>query len=650
VCAAAGIAAAAALAGELLAQQQPVFRNRTDFVRVDVVVTDDDDRPITDLAIDEFEIRQGGRRQAITDFEFVSIPNASRTLDVEGVVPPPPDVASNDAPPIDSRAFVMIIDDRHLLTHDIPRVKRVVRDFVQGLAPDDEIAIVFSGRSDLSVDFTRDVARLLKTVESVGAAFGFGLDSRGPSQNPNAFAVAQASIKGLRNVVQSLVSSEHARRALVLVSGGYTIDPLAPIGSGENEQGLNMMLDLMALYDEAARANVPIYTLDPRGVVIEDMAVSDLQWLETGTPRVREMKRAEVRRRVAIQQDRLFEIAAHTGGRAFVKRNDLTAAVEQLLADNGSFYLLGYYPEPYEEDGKFHEIDVRVTRPGVRVRARQGYVAPTPAGEIVDAGASFADALGEGLPASGLRLRALVTPLGAGAEGRVTTGLTVQVTYEARDLVNGPSDERLRFAVLALDPDARIRMSDDRTFSFSLPATASGTATMEINHVVDLPRGPSALRLGVASRATGRTGTVHLPVDLPDLEDDELALGGIVVGAAAASTKARTASPEFQALLPFPPAIAREFAAADTLAVFIRVFPPSNAGAQLQTALTIARGGNVLQAAAVRCTPSSSTPGALDCIADVSLDRLAPGDYALTFAARIGAGEPVSRAIPFTVR
>jgi hypothetical protein len=437
---------------------------------------------------------------------------------------------------------------------------------------------------------------------------------------------------------------------MVLVSGGFNFDPLADRSAREREDALGMMTHLQALYALAARANVPIYTLDPRGIVSPYLAVRDPMAIESDGQMSAEDKVKEIYRRVSIQNDRMAEIAINTGGRAFVKQSNLIDAVDQIVADNGSFYLLGYYPEPYEEDGKFHEIDVRVSRPGVRVRARQGYVAPTPAGEIVDAGASFADALGEGLPASGLRLRALVTPLGAGAEGRVTTGLTVQVTYEARDLVNGPSDERLRFAVLALDPDARIRMSDDRTFSFSLPATASGTATMEINHVVDLPRGPSALRLGVASRATGRTGTVHLPVDLPDLEDDELALGGIVVGAAAASTKARTASPEFQALLPFPPAIAREFAAADTLAVFIRVFPPSNAGAQLQTALTIARGGNVLQAAAVRCTPSSSTPGALDCIADVSLDRLAPGDYALTFAARIGAGEPVSRAIPFTVR
>ncbi len=36
--------------------------------------------------------------------------------------------------------------------------------------------------------------------------------------------------------------------------------------------------------------------------------------------------------------------------------------------------MLAYYPPTDKRDGKFHKIDVRVTRPGLTVRARKGYV------------------------------------------------------------------------------------------------------------------------------------------------------------------------------------------------------------------------------------------------------------------------------------
>ena len=38
--------------------------------------------------------------------------------------------------------------------------------------------------------------------------------------------------------------------------------------------------------------------------------------------------------------------------------------------------MLGYYPPSHPRDGKFHKIEVRVTRPGLRVVARRGYASP----------------------------------------------------------------------------------------------------------------------------------------------------------------------------------------------------------------------------------------------------------------------------------
>ena len=38
--------------------------------------------------------------------------------------------------------------------------------------------------------------------------------------------------------------------------------------------------------------------------------------------------------------------------------------------------MLGYYPPNHPNDGRFHKIDVRLKRPGLRVLARKGYASP----------------------------------------------------------------------------------------------------------------------------------------------------------------------------------------------------------------------------------------------------------------------------------
>ena len=43
---------------------------------------------------------------------------------------------------------------------------------------------------------------------------------------------------------------------------------------------------------------------------------------------------------------------------------------------NSRYYVLGYYPPTHPRDGRFHKIEVRVNRPGLRVEARRGYASP----------------------------------------------------------------------------------------------------------------------------------------------------------------------------------------------------------------------------------------------------------------------------------
>src|SRR5205823_3613824 len=58
--------------------------------------------------------------------------------------------------------------------------------------------------------------------------------------------------------------------------------------------------------------------------------------------------------------------------------NDLDVGMKQITRDSSAYYLIGYSSSQAPTDGKFHEIKVRVKRPGAQVRARKGYWALTP--------------------------------------------------------------------------------------------------------------------------------------------------------------------------------------------------------------------------------------------------------------------------------
>jgi len=82
-------------------------------------------------------------------------------------------------------------------------------------------------------------------------------------------------------------------------------------------------------------------------------------------------------------ENALKTISASTGGFWFRQHNeqDLDGAFTEILRDLRIQYLLGFYPQgvPAAAD-RFHRIEVRVDRPGVRILARSGYYTPAEAG------------------------------------------------------------------------------------------------------------------------------------------------------------------------------------------------------------------------------------------------------------------------------
>ena len=177
------------------------------------------------------------------------------------------------------------------------------------------------------------------------------------------------------------------------------------------------------------------------------------------------------------------------------------------IASSGTtvpYYAMAYYP-PTDKAGTFHKIEVKVSRPGVTVRARQGYVTPKPAAPASrmrapsDSGAEskatpeIRDALGSPLPVSGLALKVFAAPFkGSAPNASVVLGVEIR----GRDLRLNPSD-KLVVTYTAVDAKGKIRTGSTNTVALTLkPETRARVAAtgLRLLNRVDLPPGRYQLR------------------------------------------------------------------------------------------------------------------------------------------------------------
>ena len=132
------------------------------------------------------------------------------------------------------------------------------------------------------------------------------------------------------------------------------------------------------MLDEANRSNVSFYPVDPRGLPVFDTSIYPRELSPSIGARPPLVPLAVDAAMLRGRLTSLRTLAEATDGLAVVNSNDLAAGLKRVVADLTSYYLLGYYASG-RLDGKFHSITVRVKRPGVRVRARRGYLAASEA-------------------------------------------------------------------------------------------------------------------------------------------------------------------------------------------------------------------------------------------------------------------------------
>jgi VWFA-related protein len=429
-------------------------------VNVEVVVTGKGGRPVLDLGPGEFELYEDGDLVQVTNFLAPAPAMGAREATAGAASSPEIAPPSEEA---QQRTLIVFVDDLNLtrLTRSLVLerlgafmdeqlangYREVLLAFdmsLRHLTPiTSDRSVVAAGVNSLHkrvnegqmVRIERD--RLLNDLGR-GAPVGGGemeeyarrgIRDEAGTYGLELYSLERRLLESLLEVVDSF-SGMPGRKALLFVSEGIPQEPagavLAEIGArfgggvasaaDETAQDLRMLCEKVARRANAGRTTFyTINVLPPGGSV-------------TAVTRGMSLANVDALDRFDREQS-LTEFTVATGGQKLYNPEML----QRMTTDLEAAYSLGYSPSHFG-DGKYHSLSVKVTRPSVSVRCREGYLDKTAEQRQADRTTAALLAGGNANPLDA-RLE-LGTPK---AEGRKKLLVPLTVTIPAANLTLLPS-------------------------------------------------------------------------------------------------------------------------------------------------------------------------------------------------------------------
>jgi hypothetical protein len=361
-------------------------------------------------------------------------------------------------------------------------------------------------------------------------------------------------------------------------------------------------------------------------------------------------------------------MAEETGGTAAVRSNDIAGALARIARENSTYYLLGYHSDSNRAPGRFRKIEVRVKRPGLRVKARRGYMAPNPkkATKARETGApggvspALRAALSNPLPIGQMPMRVFAAPFrGEGRNASVLMALEINGSSLHFDERGGTFQGKIEMSISAVDYQGKVIDPKLQAFNLNLPPNMHDVTVkggIRILARLSLPPSRYQIRVGVHDMVGGGLATVPYDIEVPDYSKSSLALSGLVL-ASSNGSGILTMKPdlELKEVVPFPPTAIRRFNPEDTIAVLAQVYDDSSKLPHTIDVLTtirrVADDQIVFRKRDERAMAGSAKAGAEWYKADIPLKDLAPGKYVLVVEAssRARSNEVAVQPVPFDI-
>jgi len=658
-------------------QPQVTFRVEVNYVEVDAFVTDAQGSPVSGLTKDDFELFEDGKRQDVAAFSLVNIPieRAERPLFAEA--PVEADVQTNEH--IEGRIYLLVLDDLHTDATRTPRVKSAARRFIENnFGTNDLAAVVFTGRSGDGQDFTNNPRLLVAAIEKFngrklrsatlnrieGARVNPETGSLEPGddfeQMDRAFR-ARSMAASVRKLAEFMSGVRGRRKAMLLIGEGVDYDIYEATGQ-LGATASSVLLDTHDAVAAATRGNVSIYALDPRGLINADGELIEV----SGT--IGDANAQSTQNSLRLSQDSLRVLAASTGGFAAVNRNDLDSAFDRIVVENSSYYMLGFYSTNERRDGRFRKLEVRMKRPGLRVRNRSGYyeargrapAPPTASSSPAVLAPAVSAALGSPLPTAGVPIKVFAAPY-KGTAPDAAVALAFEIDVRNLDFVekDGTFTEQVDVAYSAVNNNGKVFPGERHTITLAMkPDTYERVKTrgLRVLSQTSLPPGRYQMRVAAGNKS-GKAGSVLYDLEVPDFGKSFSMSGVSLTAASAGQTPTVKPKDPLGDFLPGPPTTVREFDKGDLVVLFAEFYENARGAAahQLEFKAELrAEGGRVVQQVTDErsSTELQGGTGGYGFSARLPLDAAEPGLYVVHVEgrSRIKQDEVATRDIQIRVR
>lgn len=304
-----------------LIAQETIFHTSAKVVTVTVSVTDKNGHPVSDLKPGDLSLYDDGRVREIHSF--------SHDSDVPLTLALVADVSGSQ------REFVKKHrnDLRQFLKQVIHTGDRVFLVTVPDLAL-------------LTVDLTTSVTEMDAAVREMdGKERGEILGGACPTFSPHDFIGRNCGTllwNGVWGAARQRLRNIEGRKAILVLSDG---------------QDTGSEHTLMTAIEAAQGADSPVYSIGSE-------PMTHIAFIS-----------GAIRSRNALGLEALRTLSDQTGGGYFKATRDPGKIFSQIEAELRHLYVLSFALPEAERDGRFHRLEVKSKRAGLRVRARSGYVA-----------------------------------------------------------------------------------------------------------------------------------------------------------------------------------------------------------------------------------------------------------------------------------
>ena len=306
---------------------EDVVRTDISLVQLNVGVVDRQGRAVTSLSRNDFAVYEDGVKQSIQQFEPVDAPFS----------------------------LVLMLDMSGSTLNFRQQLKLASTRFLDALAPDDRVAVVqFNAKVKSLTGFTVDRNKSAYAINTVAEGSG-----------ETYFYAA------LRYALRELDKEGKRRKAIVVLTDGLDTQ----LRKADRETVAKAQTDAEALAaikpEASSELNSVLAAADRQGVTIYPLA------LPSGDPKRLPIPGPDITGIYSAARTRLQTLAERTGGRLneINRLENMARLYNEVAADLRTLYTVAYQASGDRARGKWHEIRIEVTNPGLIARTKPGYYA-----------------------------------------------------------------------------------------------------------------------------------------------------------------------------------------------------------------------------------------------------------------------------------